>query len=180
MIGKVLKKHGGFYIVDANECLFECKLSGKQKHWQQDRIVAGDYVEFDIEKSDDTQRRGYINSIKERKNYIPRPGIANVDQILIVAAIKEPTYDFFLLDKLIAISRYFHIAPTLCFSKMDLADVAEENIVKEYYHNTGVPLMFIGLEFPLEAMHEFCAGKTTVLTGNSGVGKSSLINRLLG
>lgn len=180
MRGKVLKKHGGFYIVDANECLFECKLSGKQKHWQQDRIVAGDYVEFDIEKSDDTQRRGYINSIKERKNYIPRPGIANVDQILIVAAIKEPTYDFFLLDKLIAISRYFHIAPTLCFSKMDLADVAEKNIVKEYYHNTGVPLMFIGLEFPLEAMHKFCAGKTTVLTGNSGVGKSSLINRLLG
>ena len=63
---------------------------------------------------------------------------------------------------------------------MDLADVAEKNIVKEYYHNTGVPLMFIGLEFPLEAMHKFCAGKTTVLTGNSGVGKSSLINRLLG
>ena len=111
MIGKVLKKHGGFYVVDAADELFECKLSGKQKHQQREHIVCGDFVDFDID--DAAAKRGYITKVQTRNNFIPRPGIANVDQILIVAAIREPSYDFLLLDKLTALSRYYKIPPTL-------------------------------------------------------------------
>lgn len=178
MIGKVLKKHGGFYVVDAADELFECKLSGKQKHQQREHIVCGDFVDFDID--DAAAKRGYITKVQTRNNFIPRPGIANVDQILIVAAIREPSYDFLLLDKLTALSRYYKIPPTLCFSKMDLADPQSEQEVRDYYRNTDIGLLFVGKNDPLDVVRDFCREKTTVLTGNSGVGKSSMINRLLG
>ena len=178
MIGKVLKKHGGFYVVAAGEDLYECKLSGKQKHRQRDYIVAGDFVAFDSEAAG--TKRGYITEIQSRRNFIPRPGIANVDQILIVAAIREPSYDFLLLDKLAALSRYYGIPPTLCFSKMDLATAGAEQEVREYYRSVDIGLLFISQNDPQDVVRDFCRGRTTVLTGNSGVGKSSMINRLLG
>lgn len=179
MIGKVTKKHGGFYIVDVDHLLYECKLSGKQKHRQRDHIVAGDFVDFQPENNTE-ERRGYITAIKDRINFIPRPGIANVDQILIVIAIKEPSYDFMLIDKLSCLSRYYKIPPILCFSKMDLAIAGEHAAIKHYYRHTDIPLLFIGEHSPLDELHTLCRNKTTVLTGNSGVGKSSMINRLLG
>lgn len=179
MIGKVLKKHGGFYSVATDDVLFECKLSGKQKHHQRDHIVAGDYVAFDVEEGS-IHHQGYITSVQPRENFIPRPGIANVDQILIVAAINEPSYDFFLLDKLLALARYYHIQPALCFSKMDLAEPEDEKKVRDYYVHTETNLFFISQCLPLTELMTYCENKTTVLTGNSGVGKSSLINRLLG
>lgn len=178
MIGKVLKKHGGFYVVDAENTLYECKLSGKQKHRQRDHIVAGDLVAFDVE--DEAAKRGYISAIQPRSNFIPRPGIANVDQILIVAAIKEPSYDFLLLDKLAALAHYYKIAPTLCFSKMDLAAPEDEACVRDYYRHSDIGLMFVRSDASLAAVENFCHDKTTVLTGNSGVGKSSMVNQLLG
>ena len=84
MIGRVLKKHGGFYNVANDGQIYECKLSGKQKYKQKDYIVAGDFVEFDFDEGE-KEAQGYITAIRPRENYIPRPGIANIDQILIVA-----------------------------------------------------------------------------------------------
>ena len=179
MIGRVLKKHGGFYLVSVDEELIECKLSGKQKHHQRDHIVAGDRVEFYLEEPKDL-KRGYITAVKKRDNYLPRPGIANIDQILIVTAIKEPSYDFLILDKLIVIALYYGIKPILCFSKMDLAEQGDEECVTEYYNNSRIDCLYVYREGSLNEISDLCKGKTTVLTGNSGVGKSSLINRLLG
>lgn len=179
MIGKVIKKHGGFYVVNVENVHYECKLSGKQKHRQRDHIVAGDLVDFEPE-SDADASRGYITAIQERRNFIPRPGIANVDQILIVAAVKEPSYDFFLLDKLLGLAYYYDIPPVLCFSKMDLATAEDEKTVRSYYRDTGIELLFVSEQSALADIRALCHNKTTVLTGNSGVGKSSMINRLLG
>lgn len=179
MIGRVLKKHGGFYNVATNGQIYECKLSGKQKYKQKDYIVAGDFVEFDFNEGE-KEAQGYITAIKTRENYIPRPGIANIDQILIVAAIKEPSYDFLLLDKLLSIAFYYRLKPTLCFSKMDLGTTADRNEVESYYKNTGISILYLSHENTLSVLENYLKGKTTALTGNSGVGKSSMINRLLG
>lgn len=179
MTGKVLKKHGGFYYVATNEGMFECKLSGKQKHHQKHYIAAGDFVEFELDEANQN-KFGYITRVLERENFIPRPGIANSDQLLIVAAIKEPSYDFLLLDKLLCLANYYKLPPTICFSKMDLATPEDKELVQVYYKNTGVNLMFISEIESLFEIKQYCEGKTTVLTGNSGVGKSSLINKLLG
>lgn len=179
MIGRVLKKHGGFYNVATNGQIYECKLSGKQKYKQKDYIVAGDFVEFDFNEGE-KEAQGYITAIKPRENYIPRPGIANIDQILIVAAIKEPSYDFLLLDKLLSIAFYYRSKPTLCFSKMDLGTTADRNEVESYYKNTGISILYLSHENTLSVLENYLKGKTTALTGNSGVGKSSMINRLLG
>lgn len=179
MIGRVLKKHGGFYVVDVEHTLYECKLSGKQKHRQRDHITAGDVVVFYLEEPLDA-RRGYITEVQERNNYIPRPGIANIDQILIVAAIREPSYDFFLLDKLLAITRYYGIKPVLCFTKMDLASPRDREDVEMYYNNSVTDVFYVSESSSLDEIFNLCRDRTTVLTGNSGVGKSSMINRLLG
>ena len=176
MIGRVLKKHGGFYNVAVMNEIYECKLSGKQKYKQKNYISAGDFVEFILDSSEE---QGYITSVQERVNFIPRPGIANIDQILIVAAIKEPSYDFLLLDKLISIANYFNIEPTLCFSKMDIGSTEDRAIVESYYRNTNINIMFFGKNASMDLLEAYLEGKTTVLTGNSGVGKSSLINKLL-
>lgn len=179
MIGRVLKKHGGFYNVAVANEIYECKLSGKQKYKQKNYISAGDFVEFTNDDCDN-EKQGYIISIKERMNFIPRPGIANIDQILIVAAIKEPTYDFLLLDKLISIANYYKIKPTLCFSKMDIGSDEDRRIIEAYYRNTDIGIMYCSKNDTTEQLEAYLENKTTVLTGNSGVGKSSLINRLLG
>ncbi|MDO4280858.1 MAG: ribosome small subunit-dependent GTPase A [Peptococcaceae bacterium] len=179
MQGKVLQKHGGFYYVNTTEGMYECKLSGKQKHHQKQQIAAGDQVLFDIDTFKDG-RCGYITEVLARKNFVPRPGIANVDQMVIVAAIKEPTYDFFQLDKLICIARFYGIDPLLCFSKMDMAEEGDETRIHSYYKNTGIALLFMDEAHTPAFFYDQCAGKTTVLTGNSGVGKSSLINTLFG
>ena len=179
MIGRVLKKHGGFYNVANDGQIYECKLSGKQKYKQKDYIVAGDFVEFDFDEGE-KEAQGYITAIRPRENYIPRPGIANIDQILIVAAIKEPSYDFLLLDKLLNIAFYYKLKPTLCFSKMDLGTEEDRAVIEAYYKNTGIPILYLSYENTLTVLGNYLKDKTTVLTGNSGVGKSSMINRLLG
>ena len=179
MIGRVLKKHGGFYNVAIDNHIYECKLSGKQKYKQRDYIVAGDFVEFNLEENEN-EAQGYITAIKPRENYIPRPGIANIDQILIVAAIKEPSYDFLLLDKLMDIAFYYKLKPTLCFSKMDLGSEADRAVIEAYYKNTHIPILYLSQDNALDVLEGYLTNQTTVLTGNSGVGKSSLINKLLG
>lgn len=178
MIGRVLKKHGGFYNVAAGDQIYECKLSGKQKYKQKDYICAGDFVEFSFDEAE-KELKGYITAIRPRENYIPRPGIANIDQILIVAAIKEPSYDFLLLDKLLNIAFYYKLKPTLCFSKMDLGTDEDCAVIEAYYKNTEIQILYLSQENTLSVLGEYLKNKTTVLTGNSGVGKSSMINRLL-
>ncbi len=177
MEGIVLKKHGGFYYVMENDILFECKLAGKQKFHQNLHIVAGDLVHFEPQND---ELCGVITEVKERKNFIPRPGLANIDQLLIVASIKSPDYDSFLLDKMIALSRYYKIHPSICISKIDLSNDFEKQRIKDIYLHTGIEIFFTDIAGDLAHLEKFLKNKITALTGNSGVGKSSLINRLLG
>lgn len=178
MQGTVTKKHGGFYEVSSNESVYKCYLSGKRKHFGKHPIVAGDKVLFDPPNQDGEE--GYILDLLPRANYMPRPGVANVDQLLLIAAIHQPDHSLYQIDKLMAIARYYHIPTHLCISKMDLAKPGDEAYILDYYRNVPLKIFFVEKDDSLEKLGFFLRGKATVFTGNSGVGKSSLINKLLG
>jgi ribosome biogenesis GTPase len=133
--------------------------------------LVGDYVTIDC---DDL----YILDIKERKNSLVRPSIANVDQAIIVSSVKEPELDTYLLDKLLTIVSFNNIEPIICFTKLDLLSKEERvNINKyiEYYSKIGYKVV---TNEDKNNFKEIFKNKITVLTGQSGAGKSSLLNLL--
>ena len=171
MIGQVFKIHSDFYYVNFNNEVYECKIREVLKK-QAQKILVGDFVEFD---------NGHILSIQPRKNYIPRPAVANVDQVVIVSAVKEPELDFLQLNRYIAFAEYYGLEVKLCFNKNDLS--SDDSLIEKVfsiYEPLGYEIVFTSaLEgFEIDTFSEIMKGKLSVLCGQSGVGKSSLINSL--
>ena len=169
--GQVYKIHSDFYYVNTDFGVQECKVREVLK--KQDRkIYVGDFVEFE---------NGYITHILNRKNFIPRPAVANVDQVVIVSAVREPELDFQQLDRYIAFAEYYGLDIKLCFNKNDLS--SDDRLIEKVfsiYEPLGYDIVFTsaleGLE--LDDFEDIMKGKISVLCGQSGVGKSSLINSL--
>lgn len=178
MQGTVIIKHGGFYKVSCNGHIYSCFLSGKRKHFGKHTIVAGDHVNFELPA--DGSEEGYILDVFPRENFIPRPGVANVDQLLLIAAVREPDHSLYQLDKLLAVAHYYGISPSLCISKMDLGNSDDEHFLLSYYRNVPIKIFFVGENDSLAELMAYLERKVTVFAGNSGVGKSTLINRLMG
>lgn len=171
MIGQVFKIHSDFYYLNYEDDIIECKIREVLKK-QDKKIFVGDEVEFE---------NGYITRILERKNYIPRPSVANIDQVIIVSAVQEPELNFRQLDRYIAFAEYYGLDIKLCFNKNDLSqndDLIEK--VFSIYEPLGYDIIFTSaLEgLGLEEFRQLMDNKTSVLCGQSGVGKSSLINAL--
>lgn len=170
-IGKVFKIHSDFYYININNEIIECKIREVLKK-QDKKILVGDIVEYE---------NGYITNILERKNYITRPSVANVDQIIIVSAIQEPELSFRQLDRYIAFAEYFGIDIKLCFNKNDLSQ-NDEIIEKVFsiYEPLGYDIIFTSAieGLCIDEFEDLMKNKTSVLCGQSGVGKSSLINAL--
>lgn len=169
--GQIIKIHSDFYYVVSNEEQFELKLRDVIKK-QQKKICVGDYVEFE---------NGYITKSLPRKNFIPRPSVANIDQIVIVSAIEEPHLDLHQLDRYIAFGEYCGIDIKLCFNKNDLTK--NEGVIDKVfsiYEPMGYDIIFTSAleKLGIEDFREIMEGKTSVLCGSSGVGKSSLLNAL--
>lgn len=136
--------------------------------------LVGDRVEYEL--IDD---RYAIQKILPRTNYLVRPAIANVDQAMIVMSAVEPDFSPRLVDKLIFLISYRFIEPVLVITKMDL--VKEDSRIYEYiedYRNSGYTVITVGADSDVEYVREALRGRITVLTGQSGVGKSTLLNRL--
>ncbi len=173
MQGQIFKIHSDFYYVDSAGETFECKLREVLKK-QKQKVYVGDYVEF----SD-----GAIEKILPRKNLIPRPSASNIDQIIIISAVKEPELSFLQLNRYIAFAKYHNINTVLCFNKNDLSE-DDSTIEKVFsiYQPLGFDILFTSaLEgYGLEEFKKVLDGKTSVLCGASGVGKSSLINAISG
>lgn len=171
MIGQVYKIHSDFYYVRCEENTYECKLREVLKK-QQQKIVAGDFVEFND---------GAINKVLARKSYIPRPSVANVDQIVVVSALKHPDLDFYQLNRYLSLARYYKIPAVLCFNKEDLGldEMAQDKILS-IYSNLDYEIVFTSAleKRGIEDLRKLLNGKLSALCGNSGVGKSSLINAL--
>lgn len=168
--GLILKGIGGFYYVEAADMVYECKARGifRKRGFTP---YAGDRVSISV-KEDGT---GVIDEILPRKNRLIRPPVANIDQLMVVAATCEPTPSPLVIDKMLALAVDREIEPVLILSKADLRDSGE---LEEIYRMAGIRTISFS-SVTCQGMDEVKAclqGKITAFTGNSGVGKSSLLN----
>ena len=170
MQGKITKNISNDYTVLANNVSYICKSRGKFRNMHITPLV-GDNVEFD-------EKAKYIMEILPRKNELVRPPVCNIDQAIIVTSLKEPDFSTNLLDKLLTVVEYNNIKPIICFTKIDLLTEDELNELKpylEYYESIGYKTYYNN---NVDSLKEIFKDKISVLTGQSGSGKSSLINRL--
>lgn len=178
MQGKIIKGIAGFYYVDvAGSGVYECKAKGIFRK-EKIKPLVGDNVE--IEVLDEAEKTGNIMEILPRKNELIRPASANVDQALVVFAVTKPAPHFYLLDRFLVMMEIQEIPAILCFNKEDIGEEEEMENLREIYEGCGYPCLFISArkERNIDEVRKLLQGKTTVIAGPSGVGKSSLINRL--
>ena len=177
MQGKIVKGIAGFYYVYTALGLFECKAKGIFRKEQKKPLV-GDLVEMvpvDVEKM-----IGNITEILPRKNTLIRPASANVDQALVIFAIVKPDPNYNLLDRFLITMEEQSLPCLICFNKQDIATEEEKQELIEAYGKSGYEVLFVSgkLQEGIDTIRERLQGKTTVVAGPSGVGKSTIINAL--
>lgn len=168
--GTIIKGIGGFYYVEAAGEIYECKARGA---FRKARIIplVGDSVEISVEANG----KNSIDVIGERRNFFNRPPIANVDKLVIVSSTCDPKPNLLIIDRLTAVAYHKGVQPIIIFTKDDL-DSSDSYI--EIYKSSGIPNFSVSNKTG-EGVDEIKAllnGSISVFTGNSGVGKSSLLN----
>ena len=173
--GRIIKALAWFYYVEDDHQIIQCRARGK---FRKDEIkpLVGDFVEYEVEGDND----GYVMNVLPRHNCLVRPPICNVDQALIVSSCKEPDFSSILLDKFLLVIEHLGIEPIIIISKMDLD---EDKSVKQYvkdYRQAGYRVYEISSKdnHGLEELKTVFKDKVSVITGQSGVGKSSFLNAL--
>lgn len=171
--GIIKKGIGGFYYVEAADgIIYECKARGV---FRKEKItpLAGDKVEISV----DENNKNSIEKIYERRNMFKRPPIANVDKLVIVSSVCDPRPNLLIIDRLTAVAVYKNVEPIIVFTKNDLQS-ADEYI--EIYKNAGFKTFAVSNETGegIGEVKTVIENGVCVFTGNSGVGKSSLINRM--
>ena len=173
--GQIVKALSGFYYVESQGKIFQCRARGKFRKNDQKPLV-GDYCEFSIENNNE----GYILTLLDRKNELVRPPICNIDQALLVFSAKEPDMNTLLLDRFLILIEHLNIQPIICISKIDLIDFSEIQSVMQPYIEAGYQVYYFSSKEKkgLNDIQKVFKNKITVITGQSGVGKSSLLNAL--
>lgn len=178
MQGKIIKGIAGFYYVYAEDGeIYECKAKGIFRKDKQKPLVGDNVV---ITVLDEKEKEGSLTDILPRRNSLIRPAVANVDQALVIFAIENPKPNFLLLDRFLIMMEQESVPAVVCFNKKDLAAEAELNYLFNTYNNCGYQVVLSSAlnEDGLEEIRDILKGKTTVVAGPSGVGKSSLTNCL--
>ena len=167
--GRILKGIGGFYYVEAEETIYECKARGVFRK-RGTTPLAGDWVQICIDN--DT---GTIEEIFPRKNMLVRPPCANIDQMFLVTSICNPSPNLLVLDKMIAVAEDQEMEPILVISKTDLQSADE---LEQIYQKAGIQVITVSSVSGqgIAQIKMLLKDKISVFTGNSGVGKSSLLN----
>ena len=171
--GIILKGIGGFYYVDTAEGLIECKARGRFRKTVGKPIV-GDRVTLEIQPEDGT---GYLQTIAPRKNSLIRPAVANLDLVVAVASAAPPVTDPFLIDKVTAIAVHKNMDALVVINKTDVNPGDE---LYETYRRSGIEVLRVSAHTGegIDALRERIRGRVSAFAGNSGVGKSSVLNRL--
>jgi len=176
--GKIIKGIAGFYYVHVSgKGLYECKAKGIFRN-RHEKPLVGDMVELEI--LDEEKMQGNILSIGDRHNSLQRPLVANVDQALVVFAAADPDPNFHLLDYFLVMMEMNDIPVTICFNKTDLVDKDTIEKYNSIYSKCNYDVLNVCTHTGegLSVLKEKMKGKTTVLAGPSGVGKSSIMNLL--
>lgn len=169
MQGKIIKSLAGFYYVESEGQVYQTRARGNFRKRGETPYV-GDIVDFSAEDNSE----GYILAIHPRKNSLVRPPIVNIDQAVVIMSAKEPEFNSNLLDRFLILLEHKAIHPVVYISKMDLLDSPEE--IKAI----GRQYQAIGYDFvtSLEELLPLLTDKITVFMGQTGVGKSTLLNRI--
>lgn len=178
MKGKIIKGIAGFYYVETEDGLYECKAKGVFRNKKLKPLV-GDNVEIAIQ--DVEKKKGNIEEIFPRRNQLIRPTVANVDQAVVIFAAASPAPNLNLLDRFLICMEQYELETVICFNKSDLITEEEKEMLRRIYEPSGYSVIFtsVKMEEGLLQVKELLKDKTTVLAGPSGVGKSSMINYLI-
>ena len=173
--GRIIKALAGFYYVEDHDKVYQCRARGKFRKDELTPLV-GDFCEFSIEN----ETEGYIRQLLPRHNALVRPPICNVDQALSVFSAKEPDMNTLLLDRFLVLIEHLDIHPIICISKMDLVSQDEIKNIMLPYQQAGYDIHYVSAKHNqgIEDIRHLFKDKVTVITGQSGVGKSSLLNAL--
>ena len=172
MQGKIVKGIGGRYSVACDGEIYVCKPRGAFRHEKQ-TVLVGDDVQFNADGGNDWR----IDKIETRKNSMVRPPVANIDCLVIVASVAPPVVPAFMIDKMTAIAVHKGIEPVVCINKCDAVSGKE---LCDIYKNIGMTAFPVSAETGdgTDELADYLSGKVSAFTGASGVGKSSLINRI--
>ena len=167
---RIIKALSGFYYVQTEDGVVECRARGRFRRQDQSPLV-GDFVRITRQAD-----KGVLEALLPRKNAFIRPAVANIDQLVVLASCAIPVTEPCLIDRVLAIARLQNVPALVVVNKDDLAPAQP---LAEIYRGAGVPVLVTSAETGegIEALREALAGKLSCLTGNSGVGKSSLLNR---
>jgi|SRR5690625_137084 len=176
--GRIIKALSGFYYVKSDDHIYACKGRGVFRKKNINPLV-GDFVSFDMTN----EGEGYITEIKRRSNELIRPPIANVDQALIVSSATMPGFSPLLLDRFLVLVESKHIKPVIFITKVDMMTKQEQEKLDKYeqdYVKIGYPVELVNAQegSDLTILQDYFSQKVTVIAGQSGVGKSSILNAL--
>ena len=178
MTGKIVKGIAGFYYVHVSDMgIYECKAKGVFRN-RNEKPLVGDMVNIEI--LDEEECKGNITEILPRHNRLVRPEVANVDQAVVVFAVADPEPNLHLLDCFLVRMLYEGVPVVICFNKMDIADNDRINGLMDIYRGSGCEVIAVSTinSDSRNTFNSILEGKTSVLAGPSGVGKSSIMNML--
>lgn len=174
--GTIVKGIGGFYYVKTLDGIYECRARGVFREKNITPLV-GDKV---IIREKTTDKTGYVEEILERKTQLHRPPVSNVTQAVIVMSIKNPNPNLWLLDRFLLLAEKENLYITIVFNKIDLEEDLKTNIFIDTYAKAGYRVITTSCKksIGVEELKSILKDNITVFAGPSGVGKSSLINKI--
>lgn len=172
--GRIVKALSGFYYVDSDGKVYKTRARGRFRKTAETPLV-GDIVTFQVENEDE----GYITEIDARRNSLVRPPVANIDQVLLTMSMKSPAFSFYLLDRFIAYAEAHDIEPVIIITKVDLTEDEAITSQIETIYSSEYDVYFTDKAHINEDLEAVFKDRLSVLAGQSGVGKSTLINTLI-